>query len=77
MAKTFIKCKNCGHEEQITSGVIRKMVMGGGELCLRAECRRGLAISLPAQVLHILFALRLASEGSALHLFQGLEIYSP
>lgn len=76
MAKTFIKCKNCGHEEQITSGVIRKMVMGGG-LCLRAECRRGLAISLPAQVLHILFALRLASEGSALHLFQGLEIYSP
>lgn len=32
MAKTFIKCKNCGHEEQITSGVIRKMVMGGGAM---------------------------------------------
>lgn len=29
MAKTFIKCKNCGHEEQITGGILRKMVMGG------------------------------------------------
>jgi hypothetical protein len=30
MAKTFIKCKNCGHEEQITSGALRKFFIGSG-----------------------------------------------
>ncbi|WP_293738668.1 hypothetical protein [uncultured Parasutterella sp.] len=53
MAKTFIKCKNCGHEEELTRGALRKFITGsagaimGGKAAYASYLFAGSGIASP------------------------------